>query len=96
MSNPPRIWARWESENKGITMEKGEGLTEEERRNLGESMKRHRAALKRLSGDHTCEMRYKGIREVLGHPVEMWECMICGRESIIPYSGTQDTIEWRD
>ena len=49
-----------------------------------------------MTEDHTCKMRYKGIREVLGHPVEMWECTICGRESIIPYSGTQDTIEWRD
>ncbi len=48
-----------------------------------------------MTEDHTCQMRYKGIREVLGNPVEMWECTICGRESIIPYSGTQDTIEWR-
>ena len=72
------------------------GLTEEERRNLEESINRHKNALKRLAGDpHTCKMRYKGIREVLGNPVEMWECTICGRESIIPYTGTQDTIEWR-
>ncbi len=71
------------------------GLTEEERRNLQESMDRHRGALEGLAGDHTCNMRYKGIREALGHPIELWECSICLREVVIPYTGTQDTIEER-
>lgn len=72
------------------------GLTEEEQRNLEKSMDRHKGALERLAGDHTCQMRYKGIRETLGNPVEIWECSICGRESVSPYTGTQDTIELRE
>lgn len=72
------------------------GLSEEDRRNLEESITRHRGALKRLAEDHTCKMRYKGIREALGHPIELWECSICGRETVTPYTGTQDTIEGRE
>lgn len=71
------------------------GLTEEERQNLIETMDRHRAALKRLSGDHTCNMQYRGIRENHGKPHEIYICEICGREEYREYTGTQDTIEWR-
>lgn len=48
-----------------------------------------------MTPPHTCDLRYKGIRETLGHQIEMWECSICGREVVQPYTGTQDTIEGR-
>lgn len=44
---------------------------------------------------HICNMHYRGIRENSGSPIELWECIDCGREEVRSYSGTQDTIEWR-
>ena len=42
--------------------------------------------------DHTCVIDGEGIILYANSAL----ATICGRESIIPYSGTQDTIEWRD
>lgn len=72
------------------------GLSEDERRNLEESIVRHRGALVRLTEDHTCNMQYRGIRENHGKPHEIYICEICGREEYREYTGTQDTIEWRE
>lgn len=74
-----------------------QGLTEEDERNLKELMARHKDALKRLAEcPHTCNMQYHGIRENNGKPYEVFVCEICQREEWREYTGTQDTIEWRE
>ena len=51
----------------------------------------------RMSDDpHFCQMHYAGIRENHGKVFEVWTCLICGREEWTYYTGTQDTIEWRE
>lgn len=47
-------------------------------------------------GPHTCNMQDHGIRENNGKPYEVFVCEICQREEWREYTGTQDTIEWRE
>jgi len=46
--------------------------------------------------EHKCSRincTYKGIREVEGHQMEIWECPFCGEILYSPYSGAIDTVE---
>jgi hypothetical protein len=45
--------------------------------------------------EHECSMSFRGLRKNSGKEFELWECIICGREEIRQYTGSDDTIEYR-
>ncbi len=42
------------------------------------------------------ELHYRGITGLGAYPFERWQCPVCGREEVRPYTGTRDTIEVRN